>query len=87
MANSLLIAVHAFTSRVLMSFSVNETLLPRQVNLSTSFREPPFSVEMLVSLIKAHIFCFVSVQLLPVPDYAVGIWIRWVYLPKSLSSL
>ena len=25
---------------------IDETLLPRQVNLSTSFRGPPFSVEM-----------------------------------------
>ena len=29
-----------------MSFSVDETLLPRWVNLSTSFREVPSSVEM-----------------------------------------
>ena len=40
------IAVHAFVSRVSMSFSVDESLLPRQVNLSTSFREVPSSVEM-----------------------------------------
>ena len=46
MTNCLLVAVHAFASRVLMSFSVNETLLRRQVNLSTSFRELPFSVKM-----------------------------------------
>ena len=44
MTNSLSIAVHAFTCRVLMSVSVDETLLPRQVNLSTSFRELPFCV-------------------------------------------
>ena len=47
MTNSLSIAVHAFASRVLMSFSVDETLLLGQVNLSTSFRGQPFSVEML----------------------------------------
>ena len=41
MIDSLSIAVHAFVSRVSMSFSVDETLLPRQVNLSTSFREVP----------------------------------------------
>ena len=40
------IAVHAFASRILISFSVDETLLPSYVNLSTDFREPPFSVEM-----------------------------------------
>ena len=46
MIHSLSIAVHAFVSRVSMSFSVDETLLPRSVNLSTSFREVPSSVEM-----------------------------------------
>ena len=46
MSDSLLIDVHAFVSRVSMSASVDETLLPRKVNLSTSFRELPFSVEM-----------------------------------------
>ena len=46
MIDSLSIAVHAFVSRVSMSFSVDETLLPKLVNLSTSFREPPSSEEM-----------------------------------------
>ena len=39
MTDRLSVAVHAFASRVLMSVSVNETLLTRLVNLSTSFRE------------------------------------------------
>ena len=47
MIESLSIAVHAFISRVSMSFSVDETLLPRYVNLSTSLREAPSSVVML----------------------------------------
>ncbi len=42
-----MIVVHAFIGRVSMSFSVDETLLTRLVNLSTSFREVPSSVEML----------------------------------------
>ena len=47
MTDSLSIAVHAFASRILMSFSVDEKLLPRYVNLSASFRDtPPFSVEL-----------------------------------------
>ena len=46
MIDSLSIAVHAFVSRVSMSFSVDETVLPRQVKLSTSFREVLSSVEM-----------------------------------------
>ena len=44
MIESLSIAVHAYVSRVSMSFSVDETLLPGKVNLSTSFREAPSSV-------------------------------------------
>ena len=47
MTDSLSVTVHAFASHVLMSVSVDETLLRRWVNLSTSFRELPFSVEML----------------------------------------
>ena len=44
--DSLLIAVHAFANLVLMSFSVDSTLLPRYVNLSTSLRGVPSRVEM-----------------------------------------
>ena len=40
------IAVHAFVNRVSMSFSVDDTLLPTSVNLSTSFRELPPSVKI-----------------------------------------
>ena len=36
LTDSLSTAVHAFASRMLMSVSVDETLLPRLVNLSTS---------------------------------------------------
>ena len=46
MIESLSIAAHVFVSRVSMSFSVDETLLPMLVNWSTSFREVPSSVEM-----------------------------------------
>ena len=45
MIYNLSIADHAFASLTLMSFSVDETLLSRCVNLCTSFREPPFSVK------------------------------------------
>ena len=47
MTNSLFIVVHAFARHVLMSFSVNVTLLPRLVNLSTRLRDPHFRVEIL----------------------------------------
>ena len=46
-AESLLIAVQAIASHVLISFSVDETWIPRKVNLSTSFKDLPFRVEML----------------------------------------
>ena len=46
MIDSLSVAVHAFISRVSISFSVDETLLPRKVNLSTSLRELLSSMEM-----------------------------------------
>ena len=46
MIDSLSIAVHALVSCVSMSFSVDKTLHPRKVNLSTSFREVLSSVEM-----------------------------------------
>ena len=44
--DSLLIAVHAFVSLVSMSFSVDSTLLPTYVNLSTSLSGVPSRVEM-----------------------------------------
>ena len=44
--DSLLIAIHAFVNLVSMSFSVDSTLLPRYVNLSTSLRGVPSRVEM-----------------------------------------
>ena len=46
MIDSLSIAVHAFVSRMSMSFSVDDTLFPRYVNLSTSLRGVPSSVVM-----------------------------------------
>ena len=45
MIDNLLIAVHIFTSHILI-FSVNEIVLLRYMNLSTDFREPPFRIEM-----------------------------------------
>ena len=46
MTDSLSITDHAFASRVLMSLSVDDTLLPKLVNLSSSFKEPPVRVEI-----------------------------------------
>ena len=46
MTDNLLIADHAFASSVLTSFSIDEMLLPREVNLFASFKEPPVRVEM-----------------------------------------
>ena len=70
MIDNLSIAVHAFARRILMSFSVDETLLPRYMNLSTNFMEPPFRVEMSIfwSCLHSH-----GGKCLPVPDYAAEI--------------
>ena len=46
MIDNLLVAVHTFASLILMSFSVDETLLQMCVNLSTNFREPQFREDM-----------------------------------------
>ena len=46
MTDSLLLALHAFVSRVSMSVPVDKKLLPRKMNLSTSFRELPFRDEI-----------------------------------------
>ena len=66
MINSLLIAVHAFASRVLMSASVDETLLPRKVNLSSGFRELRFRVEMSALCLK-HLYSVLSALTWPMP--------------------
>ena len=44
--DSLSIAVHTFARRILTSLSVDETLLPRNGNLSTNFRWRPFRMEI-----------------------------------------
>ena len=83
MIDNLLIALYTFASHILMSFSVN-TLIPRYVNLSTNFREPAFSVEMSPFFIKAHVFCFVCIDMkarLSAPDYAAGIWLVYKIPP------
>ena len=59
MTDSLWIAVHAFASRVLMSASVDETLLSSLVNLFTSFRELTYSEEMSTLLLK-HMYSVLS---------------------------
>ena len=46
MTDSLSRADYPFASRVLMSFSVDEMLLPWSVNMSTSFWETPFNIDM-----------------------------------------
>ena len=60
--DNLSIAVHAFARRILMSFSVDETLVPSQVNLSTNFKELPLRVEMSPFWLK-HILHFVGIHM------------------------
>ena len=56
MTDSLSIAVHVFASHVLISCLIDEVLLPRLVNLSTSFSEAPFSMEILSFWLKRIFF-------------------------------
>ena len=59
MIDSLLISVHAFARRVLMSLSVDEILLPRYMNFSTNLRELSLRVEMSLSWLK-HMYSILS---------------------------
>ena len=63
MINNLWIVVCAFASCILMSFSVNEMLLLRYVNLSTKFRESPFWVKMSPFWLKHIYFIFVCIDM------------------------
>ena len=72
MTDSLSIAVYAFASREWMSLSVDETLLPRWVNLPTSFSELPFSVEMSPLWLK--------------PIYSVLGALAWRPMPTAVCS-
>ena len=90
--NNLSIAVHTFARHKLISLSEDETLLLRYVNLFTNFREPPFRVEMFPFWLKhAFFFCLHSsggqCLLLPISDYATGIWLELVYLQEALYHL
>ena len=91
MTDNLLIAVHVFASRMLMSFSVDRTLLPMEVKLTTDFRDTSFCVEVFPFFIKTWIlFCLRShggkCLLMPVTDYAACIWLGRVYLPEDLCQ-
>ena len=46
MINCLTIAVYAYAGCLLISLSVDESLILRYMYLNTNFREPPFSVDM-----------------------------------------
>ena len=83
MINSLSIAVHAFVSHVSVSFSVDETLLPRKVNLSTSFREVLSSVEMSPAWLK-HIY---SILWRTMPAWLKHIYsVLWRTMPVAARS-
>ena len=94
MIDNLSIALHDFASHILMSFSVDKMQLPWYVNLSTSFREPPFSVEMFPIWKKTNKktnsytpFCQQwhggQCHLLLAPDNRAGIRHWWVFLPEA----
>ena len=61
MTNSLSIAVHGIASCMLKSVSVDETLLPGQVNLST--KKSAVLCGDVAALIKEHIFRLVCIDM------------------------
>ena len=63
MIDNLLKTVHAFTRCILTSFSVDETLLPGYMVLSTNFRETSLRVKMAPSHLKKHELQFVCVNM------------------------
>ena len=63
--DSLSIAVNAFAGRILISLSVDETLPPRYVNLSTNSRGRPFWVEIAPSRLKHVLQCLLLLLLGP----------------------
>ena len=70
MIDNLSIAVNAFASRILMLFSIDETLLLGYVNLSADFREPPFKVEMSPSWLKHKYSILSPFTWRPIPPVA-----------------
>ena len=76
MIDNLSIIFHAFNRCMLISISVDEILLPRYVNLSTTFRGLPLRVEMAPPHLK-HVLCFIYLLTL---GYAVGILLGLAYL-------
>ena len=54
-------AVYAFASSILTSHSVDETLLPEYMNLSSNFRSSSLKVEMGLSC-HVHIYYFICVH-------------------------
>ena len=89
MIDYLTIVVHIFASGILMSFS-DETLLPRLENLNTSFREPPFTVEMSSFLLNPMYSILSALTQKPMPSTACSRLSRdsaWVGVIYSASII
>ena len=83
MSDNLWIAVHAFANHLLMSFSVDETLLPRKLNFSASIKEPLFRVEMsLVWFWLKHIYCVFDME-----TYTVCCLLQTIHEEFTLAGL
>ena len=77
------IAVYAFARRKLMSFSADEMLLLRYMNVSINFREPPFRVEVSSFWLK-HMYSVLSaftrkLSYLPKPSARAGYDTRSIF--------
>ena len=62
MVDNLLITFHAVAMRMLISLSVDKILLPMYVNLSTSFKGPPFEIEIAPCLKRLNLFICAYVE-------------------------
>ena len=70
MIKKLLITIYAFASCILISFSVEEMLLLRYVNLSIDFRESAFRVEMSPFWLKDMFYILSAFTWRPMPPAA-----------------
>ena len=90
MIYNLSIAVLVFVRCILISLSVDKTMLPRYVNLSTNFRESQFRMEMAHSWLR-HMYSVLSTFLwrLPAPCSRLSSWdSAWVgvFARSAISS-
>ena len=84
MIDNLSIAVHAFSMLTLLSVDV--ILLPRYLNLFSSFRGLPFSVKMASQELHKNVACCLEQVLEAAPHKTAALWPFASYLAKNCSK-